>query len=165
MRKTRYNAYAAACPTRKVLDRIADKWTVLIIGLLEQRPHRFGELLRGIDGISQKMLDADATKPGVRRARRPTGKTDGSGDRRILADQRRTYAHRTSGRPSAAGRSDISKRLPLRDRELKTTKRTEGSGTRRTPPVRVAGDRLAGELLLRGRSLMAPWMSWLVLGI
>ena len=56
MRKTRYNAYAAACPTRKVLDRIADKWTVLIIGLLEQRPHRFGELLRGIDGISQKML-------------------------------------------------------------------------------------------------------------
>ena len=34
----------------------ADKWTVLIIGLLEQRPHRFAELLRGIDGISQKML-------------------------------------------------------------------------------------------------------------
>ena len=56
MRKTRYNAYAAACPTRQVLDRIADKWTVLIIGLLEQRPHHFGELLRGIDGISQKML-------------------------------------------------------------------------------------------------------------
>jgi DNA-binding HxlR family transcriptional regulator len=56
MRKTPYNAYAAACPTRQVLDRIADKWTVLIIGLLEQRPHRFGELLHGIDGISQKML-------------------------------------------------------------------------------------------------------------
>jgi DNA-binding HxlR family transcriptional regulator len=56
MRKTRYNAYAAQCPTRLVLDRIADKWTVLIIGLLEQRPHRFGELLRGIEGISQKML-------------------------------------------------------------------------------------------------------------
>jgi DNA-binding HxlR family transcriptional regulator len=56
MRKTRYNAYAAQCPTRIVLDRIADKWTVLIIGLLEQRSHRFGELLRGIEGISQKML-------------------------------------------------------------------------------------------------------------
>jgi DNA-binding HxlR family transcriptional regulator len=38
------------------LDRIADKWTVLIVGLLEQRPHRFGELLKGIEGISQKML-------------------------------------------------------------------------------------------------------------
>jgi DNA-binding HxlR family transcriptional regulator len=51
-----YSPYAAACPTRQALDRIADKWTVLVIGLLEQRPHRFGELRKGIDGISQKML-------------------------------------------------------------------------------------------------------------
>jgi len=56
MRRTRYNAYAAACPTREALDRIADKWTVLVVGLLGQRSHRFGELLHGIDGISQKML-------------------------------------------------------------------------------------------------------------
>jgi DNA-binding HxlR family transcriptional regulator len=51
-----YNTYAATCPTRQALDRIADKWTVLIIGLLADRPHRFGELRRAIDGISQKML-------------------------------------------------------------------------------------------------------------
>ena len=56
MRRARYNAYAAGCPTRQALDRIADKWTVLVIGLLGQRSHRFGELRRGIDGISQKML-------------------------------------------------------------------------------------------------------------
>jgi DNA-binding HxlR family transcriptional regulator len=56
MRKTKYNAYSANCPTRQALDRLADKWTVLVVGLLEQRPHRFGELLYGIDGISQKML-------------------------------------------------------------------------------------------------------------
>ena len=56
MRKTTYNVYAAMCPTRQALDRIADKWTVLIIGLLAKRPHRFGELRRAIDGISQKML-------------------------------------------------------------------------------------------------------------
>jgi DNA-binding HxlR family transcriptional regulator len=56
MRKTRYNAYAAGCPTRQALDRIADRWTVLVVGLLGTRPHRFGELLHGIDGISQKML-------------------------------------------------------------------------------------------------------------
>lgn len=56
MPKSKYNAYAAACPTRQALDRIADKWTVLVVGLLEQRPHRFGELRKGIDGISQKML-------------------------------------------------------------------------------------------------------------
>jgi DNA-binding HxlR family transcriptional regulator len=51
-----YDVYRAACPTRSALDRIADKWTALIIGLLAERPHRFGELRRRIDGISQKML-------------------------------------------------------------------------------------------------------------
>lgn len=56
MPKTPYNVYGASCPTRQALDRIADKWTALIVGLLETRPHRFGELLRGIEGISQKML-------------------------------------------------------------------------------------------------------------
>jgi len=56
MPKTTYNVYAALCPTRQALDRIADKWTVLIIGSLAERPHRFGELRRAIDGISQKML-------------------------------------------------------------------------------------------------------------
>ena len=48
--------YASACPTRQVLDRIGDKWTALIIGLLEEEPKRFSELQRSIVGISQKML-------------------------------------------------------------------------------------------------------------
>jgi DNA-binding HxlR family transcriptional regulator len=48
--------YAADCPTRRVLDFIGDKWSVLIIGLLEERPQRFSELQRSIHGISQKML-------------------------------------------------------------------------------------------------------------
>jgi len=51
-----WNAYAAQCPTRVVLDRIADKWTVLILGLLGQQPRRFNALLREIEGLSQKML-------------------------------------------------------------------------------------------------------------
>jgi DNA-binding HxlR family transcriptional regulator len=38
------------------LDRIADKWTALIVGLLGERTHRFGELRRRIDGISHKVL-------------------------------------------------------------------------------------------------------------
>ncbi len=50
------NVYASDCPTRRILDRIADKWTVLIIGLLEDGPKRFSQLQRGIGGISQKML-------------------------------------------------------------------------------------------------------------
>lgn len=51
-----YDVYQAKCPTREALNRIADKWTALIIGLLEQRPHRFGELRRGVGGISHKVL-------------------------------------------------------------------------------------------------------------
>ena len=56
MDKPEYNVYDAKCPTRQALDRIADKWTVLIFGLLAQRSHRFGELRRGIAGISHKVL-------------------------------------------------------------------------------------------------------------
>ena len=56
MSKPQYNVYAEKCPTRQALDRIADKWTALIVGLLGQRTHRFGELRRGIEGISHKVL-------------------------------------------------------------------------------------------------------------
>jgi DNA-binding HxlR family transcriptional regulator len=51
-----FDVYKSDCPTRQVLDRIADKWTTLILGLLEEGPQRFSELQRGIGGISQKML-------------------------------------------------------------------------------------------------------------
>src|SRR5947208_13356818 len=45
------------CPSREVLDRIADKWTALIIlALSEAGTMRYGELQRRIGGISQKML-------------------------------------------------------------------------------------------------------------
>lgn len=50
------NVYASDCPTRQVLDRIGDKWTALVIGMLEEGPQRFSELRRAIGGISQKML-------------------------------------------------------------------------------------------------------------
>ena len=46
----------AQCPSRLVLDRIADKWTTLIIQLLSKRTMRYAELQREIGGISQKML-------------------------------------------------------------------------------------------------------------
>ena len=40
----------------RVLARIGDKWSVLIIMLLRGRSCRFSELKRGIDGVSQRML-------------------------------------------------------------------------------------------------------------
>src|SRR6266566_8073244 len=51
-----WNVYDATCPSRQVLDLIADKWATLIVALLEDRPWRFAALQRHIGGISQKML-------------------------------------------------------------------------------------------------------------
>ncbi|WP_338782485.1 helix-turn-helix domain-containing protein [Streptomyces sp. DG1A-41] len=44
------------CRVRQILDRIADKWSLLVIALLENRRLRFTELRREIDGVSQRML-------------------------------------------------------------------------------------------------------------
>lgn len=51
-----YDPFARDCPSRRLLDRIGDRWTVLLITTLEDGPCRFSELLRTVDGISQKML-------------------------------------------------------------------------------------------------------------
>ena len=44
------------CPTRRILDRIGDRWTVLVVGALADGTLRFSELRRRVDGVSQKML-------------------------------------------------------------------------------------------------------------
>ncbi|MGK5534151.1 winged helix-turn-helix transcriptional regulator [Streptomyces sp. URMC 129] len=44
------------CEVRQILDRIADKWSLLVIALLDCRSLRFTELRREIDGVSQRML-------------------------------------------------------------------------------------------------------------
>lgn len=50
------NVYDPDCPTRMVLDRVGDKWAVLILILLAEGPVRFNALRRQIRGVSQKML-------------------------------------------------------------------------------------------------------------
>lgn len=50
------NPYHAGCPTRRILDRIGDRWTVLVVGMLGEGTARFSELLRSVEGVSQKML-------------------------------------------------------------------------------------------------------------
>lgn len=44
------------CPVRDVLDRIGDKWSMLMIMALALRPHRFSELHRAVHDISKRML-------------------------------------------------------------------------------------------------------------
>jgi DNA-binding HxlR family transcriptional regulator len=53
---TRGNVYSEACPSRMVLDRIGDKWSMLVVGQLANGTCRFGELRRAIEGISPKVL-------------------------------------------------------------------------------------------------------------
>jgi DNA-binding HxlR family transcriptional regulator len=68
--KVDYDAFLAACPSRKLLDRISDKWVTLILAALgsdgshrpetgcagEPRSMRYSELSRLLAGVSQKML-------------------------------------------------------------------------------------------------------------
>ncbi|HWV22453.1 MAG TPA: helix-turn-helix domain-containing protein [Devosia sp.] len=57
----RWNAAANAgpaepCPVRNVLDKIGDKWSMLLVMTLAGGPRRFNELHREVPDISQKML-------------------------------------------------------------------------------------------------------------
>ena len=68
--KAEYDAFLAACPSRKLLDRLSDKWVTLILAALgsdgshqlgdsctgEPRSMRYSELARLLAGVSQKML-------------------------------------------------------------------------------------------------------------
>ena len=51
-----WDVFNSRCPTREVLDRIADKWSVLIIQRLSGGTLRFAQIRRAVDGISQKVL-------------------------------------------------------------------------------------------------------------
>ena len=51
-----WDLYQRDCPSRRLLDRIGDRWTVLIVGALDARAMRFTEIATEVDGISQKML-------------------------------------------------------------------------------------------------------------
>ena len=56
MRKPKPDLYNGACPSRKVLQLLGSKWSMLLVCILKKGPLRTGELMRRIDGISQKML-------------------------------------------------------------------------------------------------------------
>jgi DNA-binding HxlR family transcriptional regulator len=68
--KAEYDAFLTACPSRKLLDRLSDKWVTLVLAGLgsdgshqlgthcagQPRPMRYSELARLLAGVSQKML-------------------------------------------------------------------------------------------------------------
>jgi DNA-binding HxlR family transcriptional regulator len=65
MRKPRKPEASPVCDERErergrvlgqVLDRIGNKWTVMVVGALSKGPLRFNALMRAIDGVSHRML-------------------------------------------------------------------------------------------------------------
>lgn len=50
------DVFPAGCPSRTVLDHITSRWGILIIMALSEGEHRWSELRRRADGISEKML-------------------------------------------------------------------------------------------------------------
>ena len=52
----RGNVFDLSCPSRRVLDRVGNKWTLLVVECLQEGTHRFSELRRRIGGVSQKVL-------------------------------------------------------------------------------------------------------------
>lgn len=51
-----FDVYQDLCPTRLVLERLADKWALLILDKLKDGPVRFNALKRDIQRITQKVL-------------------------------------------------------------------------------------------------------------
>ncbi|MCX5599935.1 helix-turn-helix transcriptional regulator [Streptomyces phaeochromogenes] len=50
------SVYSAACPCRDMLDLLANKWSALALGALEDGPRRFGALRGRLQGVSPKVL-------------------------------------------------------------------------------------------------------------
>ncbi|SFJ44070.1 winged helix-turn-helix transcriptional regulator [Amycolatopsis sacchari] len=50
--------FSADCPSRTIVDVLANKWVLYVLGLLRaaDRPLRFGELKRSVEGVTQKSL-------------------------------------------------------------------------------------------------------------
>jgi DNA-binding HxlR family transcriptional regulator len=50
------DVFSRNCMSRTVLETVTGKWAVLALVALHEGPHRFGELRRRVDGVSEKML-------------------------------------------------------------------------------------------------------------
>ena len=50
------NAFDPECPTRLVLDRIGDRWTVLVVLTLRDGARRFTEVRKAVNGVTPKVL-------------------------------------------------------------------------------------------------------------
>lgn len=48
--------FSSDCPSRALFDQIADKWSMMVLAVLDDGPHRFNAIKRRLEGITQKAL-------------------------------------------------------------------------------------------------------------
>ena len=48
--------FSAHCPSRQLFDQIADKWSMMVLTVLDAGPMRFNALKRHLEGVTQKAL-------------------------------------------------------------------------------------------------------------
>jgi DNA-binding HxlR family transcriptional regulator len=48
--------WSATCPSRTIIEILASKWVLLLLPALREGPKRNGDLMRALEGVSQKML-------------------------------------------------------------------------------------------------------------
>ncbi|MGQ0836958.1 winged helix-turn-helix transcriptional regulator [Actinokineospora sp.] len=53
---TEFDVFDRNCPGRAVMEHVASRWGVLVLGALLDGTQRFGELRRTVGGVSEKML-------------------------------------------------------------------------------------------------------------
>ena len=48
--------FSVDCPSRVLFDQIADKWSMMILTVLDSGPMRFNAVKRHLEGVTQKAL-------------------------------------------------------------------------------------------------------------
>jgi DNA-binding HxlR family transcriptional regulator len=48
--------FSADCPSRALFDQIADKWSMMVLAVLDDGPQRFNAIKRRLEGVTQKAL-------------------------------------------------------------------------------------------------------------
>ena len=95
------DVFTEGCPTRVVLDHIMSKWGVLVLLALTDGTHRWGELRREVEGISEKMLASTLRMLEADGLVERTSYPEGAAARRVLAHRARA---RPDGTDAAARR-------------------------------------------------------------
>ena len=51
-----YFVFRSDCPSRVILDQIADKWSMMVLAVLYREPQRFNAIKRRLQGVTQRVL-------------------------------------------------------------------------------------------------------------